>query len=207
MRLGGGFYPKFLPMPPGQVRCRRYSSSGDVFCFECGDSSEAPGYCMRCWLLDDEMNVLEEVPAPPAPLTIAVETFGVGRNEEDGKPTQYFRRIASDERLAALRSMPYSDYLQTPEWRLVRECALDAAGRRCQVCNTGDGLEVHHRAYERRGREVLEDVTVLCRECHGQFHARGKLAPAAETPPPIRRIRMVFPEQMTPEMERFCADW
>jgi hypothetical protein len=179
-------------------------------CLGCGDfSEEEPGYCQRCSILDDELHELEEVSAqPPALRAILVETFGASRREDDGKPTQYFRRVASPERLAALRSMPYSDYLETPEWSLVRQSALHAAGHRCEVCYTDDRLEVHHRTYARLGRELIEDVTVLCRDCHGRFHeAGGELAVALDCPPPVRQIRMVFPEELTPEMEEFLADW
>ena len=51
-----------------------------------------------------------------------------------------------------------------------------AAGRRCQLCNLGSvPLNVHHRTYERRGEELDEDLTVLCRECHHTFHEHRKL--------------------------------
>lgn len=29
--------------------------------------------------------------------------------------------------------------------------------------------------YDRRGQELLEDVTVLCRNCHETFHRNGRL--------------------------------
>lgn len=71
------------------------------------------------------------------------------------------------------RTMPYRDYLQTPEWQATRGSALRRAGYRCQLCNGRDGpLDVHHRTYARRGNEAAEDVIVLCRTCHALFHAR-----------------------------------
>jgi replicative DNA helicase len=48
--------------------------------------------------------------------------------------------------------------------------ALSRAGHRCQVCNSPDKLDVHHRTYERVGQEQLDDLTVLCDRCHGLFH-------------------------------------
>ena len=41
---------------------------------------------------------------------------------------------------------------------------------RCQLCNTGGSLQVHHRTYQRRGYERLDDLTVLCRKCHERQH-------------------------------------
>src|SRR5438874_456134 len=64
----------------------------------------------------------------------------------------------------------YREYLESPEWQSRRLLALQHAGHRCQVCNSPDGLEVHHRTYERIGNEELEDLTVLCHRCHEIFH-------------------------------------
>ncbi len=69
-----------------------------------------------------------------------------------------------------LRALPYEAYLRTPHWRRVRSAALAWAEGRCQVCNIGRELEVHHRTYERRGEERQADLTVLCARCHSHFH-------------------------------------
>lgn len=148
-------------------------------------------YCQECGWFFDAL-----APAEPQATerVLEVEVFGVART--DGAEMNYFRELVSSERLAALRSMPYADYVETPEWFNVRMSALDAAGSRCQVCNTDDGLDVHHRTYERRGNEVLEDLTVLCRECHQRFHDFGELVPGGE-PPPARRLRLIIPAHIT----------
>ena len=31
----------------------------------------------------------------------------------------------------------------------------------------------NHRTYERKGRERLSDLILLCRKCHGRFHAEA----------------------------------
>lgn len=87
-------------------------------------------------------------------------------------------RIAREQaRLQELRSMPYYEYLQTPEWQDTRKRAMKRASFRCQVCNAyGVRLNVHHRTYERRGYEDSRDLIVLCEGCHEIFHANGKLA-------------------------------
>jgi replicative DNA helicase len=78
----------------------------------------------------------------------------------------------SQERLAELRTMPYEEYLSTPEWLVRRDQALERTGSRCQVCYGSDNLNVHHRTYERRGNEDPMDLTVLCQSCHSWFHRR-----------------------------------
>lgn len=66
----------------------------------------------------------------------------------------------------------YRDYLQSPEWAVVRRLALEQADHACRLCGGRDGLDVHHRTYERLGQERLADVIVLCRDCHSRFHDR-----------------------------------
>jgi restriction endonuclease Mrr len=74
-------------------------------------------------------------------------------------------------RLAALRAMPYRLYLATPEWKRTRAVALQRAGNSCSLDVTHtDGLEVHHRTYERRGVELVTDLVVLCHSCHQLHH-------------------------------------
>jgi hypothetical protein len=80
-------------------------------------------------------------------------------------------------------SFDYQAYLLSPEWKVRRDERINAAGRRCQVCNSPDRLNCHHRTYERIGRELPEDLFVLCEVCHGIFHRNGRL-----TRPPDSRI-------------------
>jgi hypothetical protein len=81
-------------------------------------------------------------------------------------------------RLYELRTMPYSDYLKTPEWKERRSHHLLSADYCCQVCsrsrNPENPLEVHHNTYERRGGECFSDLLVLCRECHSMYHEKGR---------------------------------
>lgn len=75
------------------------------------------------------------------------------------------------KRLAELRAMPYRQYLRTPEWRRTKAAALLRAGNACSLNVTHtEGLEVHHRTYERRGAELMTDLAVLCHSCHQLYH-------------------------------------
>lgn len=91
---------------------------------------------------------------------------------------------ATPKRRMELRSMPYSEYLRTPEWRQVRWVALNEAGHRCRLCPSIDNLEVHHpHGYECRGAETPADVVVLCDACHGREHVtRAPVVDAAAVP-------------------------
>jgi hypothetical protein len=92
------------------------------------------------------------------------------------------------KRLAELRAMPYQQYLRTPEWRQTKAAALLRAGNACSLDVTHtEGLEVHHRTYERRGAELMTDLAVLCHSCHQLYHRendRPRREPAVAPLPP-----------------------
>lgn len=76
----------------------------------------------------------------------------------------------------APRRVDYYIYIKSPEWRARAEAAKERAGYRCEVCNSRDRIEAHHRTYERLGNELDSDITVLCHDCHELFSLNGKLA-------------------------------
>ena len=98
-----------------------------------------------------------------------IESIVVG--DDDGRLYLEHLRQMPDEERQRLRQMPYDEYLQTEHWRQhLRPYALKLAGGRCQLCNGGGELHVHHRTYERRGYEDIKDVIVLCKKCHEKHH-------------------------------------
>jgi hypothetical protein len=85
--------------------------------------------------------------------------------------------IATRERellFAAAEPLPYREwyrrYLQTPEWRERADATKARFAGHCALCNAADGLEAHHRTYDRVGRELPEDLTALCSDCHRAYH-------------------------------------
>jgi len=90
------------------------------------------------------------------------------------------REKTTPERIAELRALPYLDYLKTQEWCARRAVKLKIAEYRCQLCNESEGLQVHHRTYERLGCEKMGDLLVLCKACHQLFHERRQLVKARQ---------------------------
>jgi hypothetical protein len=87
-------------------------------------------------------------------------------------------------RRAALRALgfkSYEDYLESQHWRSFRKLVLDTQRVRsglehnvCESClSAKDGikLQLHHLTYARMGNERIEDVKVICRECHQKVHS------------------------------------
>jgi len=71
-----------------------------------------------------------------------------------------------------LKDMPYKEFLKTDYWKEISYQAKEIAnmnGYGCSLC--GDRAQhTHHKTYERKGKEVMEDLTPLCSVCHAKFH-------------------------------------
>ena len=64
----------------------------------------------------------------------------------------------------------YQDYIHSSAWGSKSKDAKERAGNRCQLCNSKENLQTHHRTYERLGDEEPGDLIVLCEKCHKKFH-------------------------------------
>lgn len=93
--------------------------------------------------------------------------------------------------IAALRRLPYREYLATAHWQRIRAWALDRAPRGCALCPATTKLQVHHRSYARRGFEQPEDVIVLCDTCHQRHHRQLALAGITATGQPPLKAHML----------------
>lgn len=78
---------------------------------------------------------------------------------------------ANDRRRQAMGKMEYARYLQSDRWKELARACKRRAGYRCQLCNSADNLQAHHRTYDRKGKPgELNDLTCLCEKCHKKFH-------------------------------------
>lgn len=65
----------------------------------------------------------------------------------------------------------YDAYLRSKHWRAVRKRWIDAGRPQCcSVCGS-EKYQLHHRTYERLGRERLDDLVALCGGHHKAAHA------------------------------------
>ena len=63
------------------------------------------------------------------------------------------------------QSETYRRYLASPEWQARRAAILKRDDGKCRRCG-GVATDVHHRTYDRLGRERDTDLESLCRSCH-----------------------------------------
>lgn len=114
---------------------------------------------------------LEDEDVSPAPRSVDDDLARIAEREEQMRGA--FDREPSPARLRTLRAMPYSEYLRTPEWRAKRSWMLQIENYTCERCGCrapDHELHVHHRTYENRGREYVQDLLLLCSVCHANEH-------------------------------------
>jgi len=114
----------------------------------------------------------EKMKADSVPVTLYIQydeggsytIFHDWKNVPDGDVESFLHLMYTEH----LRNLPYSEYLKSHHWGAVK--ARIKRRKTCQLCNSKEGLHVHHRTYERRGEELDEDLVLLCAECHRKFH-------------------------------------
>jgi len=64
----------------------------------------------------------------------------------------------------------HREYLKSSVWKKIRLAALKHYGAICSKCGEF-GSDVHHKTYQRwGGNEKMEDLEILCRDCHVVLH-------------------------------------
>lgn len=66
----------------------------------------------------------------------------------------------------------YEAYLESSHWKALREQALIRAGRKCEFCQKTKTLDGHHLQYRNYTNCTVDDVMILCRKHHDEWHAR-----------------------------------
>ena len=124
---------------------------------------------------------------------------------------------------------PAGPHPRPAHWDAIRNQALERDGHQCRDCDAQEGdvfpgygkvrLEVHHRHYRNWGHELLDDVTVLCKECHRgvtdrfmfwrdqarEINARGTDATRPEALPAAPAKRLGLPSMATTEIASLPA--
>lgn len=65
----------------------------------------------------------------------------------------------------------YRRYVMSAEWKAIRTQVFTRDNWHCVVCFSDKKLRAHHRTYIRLGRELISDLSTLCKRCHKIVHA------------------------------------
>lgn len=60
----------------------------------------------------------------------------------------------------------YKRHIGSKQWRTTKQRLLLERGARCQRCGREPPLSLHHKTYERFGRERDDDLELVCEACH-----------------------------------------
>lgn len=61
----------------------------------------------------------------------------------------------------------YNAYINSDVWREKRKKRLEIDGYKCLICDSNEGLEVHHMTYANLGQEdIKNDLVTLCKPHH-----------------------------------------
>lgn len=72
------------------------------------------------------------------------------------------------------KRLTYSEYINSKRWATKREEAFAHYGRKCSECGTSFRLQVHHLNYKTLFSERMQDLRVLCNDCHANHHEGDK---------------------------------
>lgn len=84
-----------------------------------------------------------------------------------------FRNSLTEADFETLAAMPYKSFLDSNYWFVLRRFVLYQAQYKCSLCSKSSALQVHHKHYKNRGREILTwktDLIALCSNCHAKQH-------------------------------------
>ena len=71
----------------------------------------------------------------------------------------------------------YKEHMSSDSWAKRKRLAFLIHGKACQRCKSTCDLTVHHKTYERLGKEDVEiDLAILCKECHELYHMSHPVA-------------------------------
>lgn len=76
----------------------------------------------------------------------------------------------------------YSRYLCSREWNVLKEQVRERSGGICERCKIHPMSATHHLTYERKYKELVEDLQAICQGCHDFTHGKSNFDPANRHP-------------------------
>lgn len=64
----------------------------------------------------------------------------------------------------------YREYLISKKWWAYKRAIYFLYEEECFICMSKKNLIVHHKTYDRLYNEDLDDLVLVCGECHSKIH-------------------------------------
>jgi len=105
------------------------------------------------------------------------------------------------------RQLLHRQYLQSPIWKEKRKKAIEFYGTICARCSRY-GTDVHHKTYDRvGGDEQMEDLEVLCRECHEAHHRAERATKSCQKKTRSIHRRAIFQYLTITQKDKLIKDF
>lgn len=95
----------------------------------------------------------------------------------------------------------YQVYLESDHWKKKRKEAFDFYGRFCEKCGKL-GTQVHHKSYFNLWKESMEDLMIVCADCHEKIH-KVKPKKKKNKPPQEKEKKSAKEERKIPRQTIF----
>jgi hypothetical protein len=76
-----------------------------------------------------------------------------------------------------LLRLEHEEFVQTNYWKYIAHYVKHTNGHKCNRCGSLKKLQVHHKTYFHKGREIYfmgQDLEVLCDHCHAKEHGKER---------------------------------
>ena len=61
-------------------------------------------------------------------------------------------------------------YMQSEKWGILKYLRMLIAQDKCECCGATEHLQLHHETYIRLTEEEIDDLKILCADCHQKLH-------------------------------------
>lgn len=98
----------------------------------------------------------------------AAELLAIEKKRQKANKQRKKQKLADEQRAKSFTS--YHEYIGSKEWAKKRKKAFRKHGRKCSICSSTRALQVHHKHYKTLYREGMDDLQILCADCHANHH-------------------------------------
>jgi 5-methylcytosine-specific restriction endonuclease McrA len=75
----------------------------------------------------------------------------------------------------------YNKRISSPQWKNMKRDVAKMRGNKCERCESQFNLALHHKTYERLGKELLSDLELVCEGCHRKADVQRAAAGRAKS--------------------------
>lgn len=69
-----------------------------------------------------------------------------------------------------MKKFNYEKYIRSSQWKNRRAIFFQRHDHSCSACTSKRKIHLHHKSYDRVGREPDRDLVALCEICHSEVH-------------------------------------